>query len=190
MSCSCCSGETHKKETFEPFIDPAPLAKRCKLDNGDKKFKMPMVGPETEGWNECPLQALPVECYQTCLQYLDIATLTTMRRVSQFTRLTIDSLHPYRELYEHAPQAIRACLSTGVASHIPLLRLHSSLTSMECYYCKTSYVFSIGKPSSKLTRYVATHPGPNSAPTSPSSNAAAPASSASETIPPSSQSIS
>ena len=152
MSCSCCSGETHKKETFEPFIDPAPLAKRCKLDNGDKKFKMPMVGPETERWNECPLQALPIECYQTCLQYLDIATLTTMRRVSQFTRLTIDSLHPYRELYEHAPQAIRACLSTGVASHIPLLRLHSSLTSMECFYCKTSYVFSICKPSSKLTQ--------------------------------------
>lgn len=137
MSCSCCSGETHKKETFEPFIDPAPLAKRCKLDNGDKKFSLPMVGvgQVTDG-----LQALPVECYQACLQYLDIATLTTMRRVSQFTRRTIDSLHPYRELYEHAPQAIRACLSTGVASHIPLLRLHNSLTSMECYYCKTAYV--------------------------------------------------
>jgi hypothetical protein len=135
MSCSCCSGETHKKETFEPFIDPAPLARSCPLDNGRKNFAKSMVGP-----GPSLMQALPVECYQACLQYLDLGTLTKMRRVSQYTRHAIDSLPSYRDIYEHAPQALRACLSTNVAPHIPLLRLHNSLTTMECFYCKESYV--------------------------------------------------
>jgi hypothetical protein len=119
-----------EKEKYDPFIDRDLLARRFPLDNGPKEFKNPLASPESR------LQSLPAELYQACLQYLDIATLTTMRRVSQFTRRTIDSLHQYKELYKNAPQALRACLSTGVAPHIPLLRLHNSLTSMECYYCK------------------------------------------------------
>jgi hypothetical protein len=140
MPCACCNGRSHSQDTFDPFIDPTELATRLPLDNGGRIFALPFLGPDGEAWNSCRLQALPTECYQTCLQYLDIANLTKMRRVSQFTRSTIDSMPQYRDLYEHAPQALRACLSTGVASHIPLLRLHESLITMECYYCKISYV--------------------------------------------------
>lgn len=112
------------------------LAKRLPLDNSRKNFTLTMIGPDGEGWNNCQLQALPTECFQTCLQFLDIASLTRMRSVSQFTRSMIDSMPQYRDLYEHAPQALRACLVTGVAAYIPLLRLHESLITMECYYCK------------------------------------------------------
>ena len=87
-------------QEYDPFIDWDLLARRLPLDNGLKEFKNPMATPESQ------LQRLPVELYQGCLQYLDIATLTGMRRVSQFTRRTIDSLHQYKELYENAPQAL------------------------------------------------------------------------------------
>lgn len=97
-----------------------------------------MIGPDSNDWKSCKVQSLPLELYQACLQYLDLATLTSTRRVSQYTRHAIDSLYQYQELYEHAPQALRACLSTGVAHHIPIPRLHHSLTTMECYYCKNS----------------------------------------------------
>jgi hypothetical protein len=92
-----------------------------------------MIRPNTSALG---LQNLPVELYHECLQYLDIATLTGARRVSQYSRATIDSLYNYKEIYENARSALRACLLMGVAKHITLLRLHDSLTSLECYYCK------------------------------------------------------
>jgi len=128
------------QEIYDPFINRNILTRKIPLDNGPKKFVSPMIGPESQGWGNCRLQSLPAEIYHACLQYLDIAALTGMRRVSQFTRLTIDSLHQYQELYEHAPQALRACLGMGVAAHIPLLRLYDALTSLECQYCPSSYV--------------------------------------------------
>ncbi|KAH8589734.1 hypothetical protein B0O99DRAFT_692294 [Bisporella sp. PMI_857] len=136
MPCAGCSGRHHKSQSFDPFIDLGTLIEKCRLDNGTKLFKNPMIGPNSKGWGACRLQALPNECYQACLQYLDIGTLTVMRRVSQFSRLAVSSIYQYREIYEHAPQALRACLSTGIASHIPLLGLHNALTTMECYYCQ------------------------------------------------------
>jgi F-box domain len=145
MSCSCCSHE-HKANIFEPFVDRFALLTRCRLDNGPKRFKKPSIGPESNEWNGSKLQSLPIELYQASLSYLDLATLTAMRRVSQYTRHAIDILYQYQELYEHAPQALRACLSTGVASHIPLRRLHHSLTSIECHYCKPLHYHS---PDSK-----------------------------------------
>lgn len=136
MPCACCDGRVHVSDAFDPFIDTWNLFQKCRLDNSLSKFKLPTIGPDSSGWELCRLQALPAECYQQCLQYLDLGALTIMRRVSQFTRLAISSLPQYRELFENAPQALRACLVSGVASHIPLLRLHHALTSMECHYCK------------------------------------------------------
>lgn len=135
MSCVCCSQES-KTATYEPFINRFALLTKCPLDNGPRTFKCPMGGPQQR--TSSSLQSLPVELYQACLQYLDLGTLTAMRRVSQYTRHAIDTLHQYKELYEHAPQALRACLSTGVAAHIPIRGLHHALTNMECHYCKTS----------------------------------------------------
>ena len=181
MSCSCCSS-SHSKEAYEPFIDPFDLAEHCHLDNYRTEFKNAMIGPDSDGWGESRLQSLPIELYQACLQHLDIATLTAMRCVSQFTRYTIDSLHQYKELYDHAPQALRACLATGVAPHIPLKQIHHSFINMECYYCKTSYVLLFTMSSLLLTPPVI-HPNPHSDPTSPSTTAAERACSACATIP-------
>ncbi|KUJ09361.1 uncharacterized protein LY89DRAFT_690403 [Mollisia scopiformis] len=134
MSCSCCTPGLYADD-FEPYIDANRLAQLCRLDNSKTRFKKPMVRPEQQ---DCRLQKLPVEVYHNCLQFLDVGTLTSMRAVSQYTRSSIDSLHHYKELYKYAPQALRACLSTAMAPHIPLLRLHEALTTMECYYCKQS----------------------------------------------------
>ncbi|CZR62964.1 uncharacterized protein PAC_12861 [Phialocephala subalpina] len=134
MSCSCCSPASTKG--FDPFIDGSKLESRCRLDNTRSRFKSPMVRPEDQ---ESSLQKLPIEVYHNVLQYLDIGTLTSMRAVSQYTRASIDSLHPYKELHDFAPQALRACLSTEMAPHIPLLRLHNALTTQECHYCKQTY---------------------------------------------------
>jgi len=140
MSCSCCSHD-EKTTIFEPFINRFTLLAKCPLDNGrTRQFKEPEMCPPRDDWNTSKLQSLPIELYQACLSYLDIATLTMMRQVSQYTRHAIDSLYHYQELYEHAPHALRACLSTGAAPHIPLRRLHHALTTMECYYCKISSV--------------------------------------------------
>ena len=139
MSCSCCSPDTEERP-FEPFINSFTLVVRCPLDNGPKRFRYPQGGLNVAERKNSKLQSLPIELYQNCLSYLDLATLTAMRRLSQYTRGAIDSLYQYQELYGHAPNALRACLCTGVALHIPLRRLHHALTSMECYYCKTSSV--------------------------------------------------
>jgi len=134
MSCNCCSAGFHTSDGIDPFIDPSTLARKCPLDNKKHTFKSPPLHPSSSPKGK--LQALPTEIYQQCLQYLDIKSLTDMRRVSQFTRSTIDGMHQYKELYEHAPQALRAVLSMGVSANTELFRLRESLTDMECYYCK------------------------------------------------------
>lgn len=134
---------------FEPFIVADNLERYCRLDNTKSRFKSPMVRPEEQ---ESSLQKLPTEVYHNVLQYLDVGTLTSMRSVSQYTRSSIDSLHPYKELYEFAPQVLRACLSTEMAPHIPLLRLHKALTILECHYCKQSYVTPLTSAKPLLTR--------------------------------------
>lgn len=134
MSCSCCSPGLPTK-SFEPFIVADKLERYCRLDNTKSRFKNPIVRPEEQ---ESSLQKLPIEVYHNVLQYLDVGTLTSMRSVSQYTRSSVDSLHPYKELYEFAPQALRACISTEMAPHIPLLRLHNALITLECHYCKQS----------------------------------------------------
>ncbi|KAE9365159.1 hypothetical protein N431DRAFT_473238 [Stipitochalara longipes BDJ] len=154
MSCSCCSHDS-KEKTFEPFIDRFTLLLKCRLDNGPRRlrYRQGEVYPYDRE-DSSKLQSLPIELYQACLSYLDVATLTAMRRVSQYTRGAIDSLYQYQELYEYAPQALRACLCTGVGSHIPLRRLHHALTSMECYYCKIS-----DDPQSTFGAYLSLYEG-------------------------------
>jgi hypothetical protein len=136
MACACCT-QALSADDFEPFIDAGNLVGRCPLDNGRRKFKKPMVRPENQA---SFLQKLPIEVYHNCLRHLDVGTLTSMRTISQYTRASIDSLLPYQRLYQYARSVLRACLSTGMAPHIPLLRLQDALTTPECYYCKQSLV--------------------------------------------------
>lgn len=135
-SCSCCVDLMARSD--KPFISSTTLTSHCPLDSCSRSFKLPGIEPHSAGWNQCGLQSLPVEIYHACLQHLDLATIISLRIVSQYTRECISSLRQYQELYEYAPQALRAVLATGVAANIPLLRLHHALTSMECYYCLTS----------------------------------------------------
>lgn len=136
--CSCLSCADLTTRSDKPFISSTTLANHCPLDGRSRSFKVPRIEPNSPGRHECGLQSLPVEIYHACLQHLDLATIISLRAVSQYTRECISSLHQYQELYEHAPQALRAVLATGIAASIPLLRLHHALTTRECYYCLTS----------------------------------------------------
>ncbi|KAK0105437.1 hypothetical protein ONS95_004195 [Cadophora gregata] len=151
MVCSCCNLTAPR---FEPFIDPSSLQLLCPLDNEKKDFKL-AVGTSREGNTmQSMLEHLPIEIYHNCLQYLDLGSIITVRRLSQTTRSAVDSLLQYKELYEHAPNILRACLKTGIAPHIPLVRLHHALTTLECHYCKTSKT-----PSFKFSSYLSLHTG-------------------------------
>ncbi|KAH7390314.1 hypothetical protein BKA64DRAFT_120413 [Cadophora sp. MPI-SDFR-AT-0126] len=151
MACSCCDPTTPR---FEPFIDPNSLQLFCPLDNEKRSFKL-TVGTDLKGnASKCRLQSLPVELYHNCLQYLDLGSITKIRAVSQTTRSAVNSLLQYKELYEHAPHVLRACLRTGIAPHLPLLRIHHALTTMECHYCRTSET-----PSFKFSSYLSLHTG-------------------------------
>ncbi|KAH8646370.1 hypothetical protein BGZ60DRAFT_521575 [Tricladium varicosporioides] len=150
MSCSCCLAQSVILDRpRQPYIDATVLAERCPLDNKRKSFSSPRLNPGSITWNESRLQSLPIELYQACLQHLDVQSLTNMRGVSQYTRFAIDGIYQYGEIYKHAPQALRACLSTEVACHIPLRRLHHALTSMECYFCK-----NLEDPKSRFGTYL------------------------------------
>ncbi|PVH73384.1 hypothetical protein DL98DRAFT_519951 [Cadophora sp. DSE1049] len=151
MVCSCCDLTTPQ---FEPFIDPSSLQLLCPLDNEKRKFRLTVGTPRDGNAMQSTLQSLPIELYHNCLQYLDLQSITTIRRVSQTTRSAVNSLLQYKELYEHAPHALRACLRTGIAPHIPLLRLHNALTTMECHYCTTS-----DSSSFKFSSYLSLHTG-------------------------------
>ncbi|KAH6705339.1 hypothetical protein BKA61DRAFT_147882 [Leptodontidium sp. MPI-SDFR-AT-0119] len=151
MSCTCCDLTT---PSFEPFIDPYSLDLLCPLDNQKKTFKLTVGTPRSGSPRKSRLQDLPIELYHNCLQYLDVGSITTLRSISQTTRSAIDSLLQYKVLYEHASNALRACLRTGIAPHIPLIRLHRALTTMECHYCKTSET-----PSINFSSYLSLHTG-------------------------------
>jgi hypothetical protein len=134
--CPLCSGLDSRPD--RPFISSSTLAYHCPLDNPSRTFTFPAKGPGSVSWPLRGLQSLPLELYHACLQYLDVRTIVALRTVSQYTRHVVSSFHQYKELYEHAPHALRACLATGASISIPIWRLHHSLTSIQCYYCQAS----------------------------------------------------
>ena len=78
---------------------------------------------------------LPLEILQNILQQLDLHTLTLMQSLNRTAKLLVHSLPQYRDIVAHAPNALRAMLSTGMASYYSIDDLYGSLRSQECFLC-------------------------------------------------------
>ena len=81
------------------------------------------------------LDSLPLEVLQYVLQQLDLHTLTLMQSLNQRSKLLVNSLPQYRDVVAHAPNALRAMLSTGLASFFSKDVLCSTFRSRECFLC-------------------------------------------------------
>lgn len=80
--------------------------------------------------------ALPHHIIEYILdEYVDIASLTTLRRVNREVRRSINALPKYQAVMEHAPGVIRAALSIEVASAFTARDLWLALISKKCTYC-------------------------------------------------------
>ena len=78
---------------------------------------------------------LPVETTQNILSNLDLSTLTSLRSINRRMNLLVDSLFPYKEVFTHAPNALRALLSTGAARYFTAIDLQNALRDQKCFLC-------------------------------------------------------
>lgn len=140
MSCSCCFPD--EVEEKDIFLSPSLLARRCRLDHclGIRFAISPNSGFSPA---QSPLLNLPVECFHSILQYLDINSLVTVRRTSQDCRAAVDRLLPWKDIVQHAPQALRAVLALEIGASTLLLQLHTALTTAGCSYCDDEYALTV-----------------------------------------------
>ena len=81
------------------------------------------------------LDLLPLEIIQSILQQLDLYTLALMQSINHRSKLLVDSLPQHREIVTHAPNALRAILSTGLAPHFTIHHLSRALRAQDCLGC-------------------------------------------------------
>lgn len=114
--------------TNEVCLGPSALARCCPLDSAPAK-------PATLSFSLGALDILPLELRTAVFLRLDVQSLTTLRRVSQSARLAVDAFPPYKSVRQHAPELLRAVLSTQVAGHNTAVDLYNVLLTQNCRYC-------------------------------------------------------
>lgn len=119
-------------------IEPESLEKNCPLDNG--RLEQPTVSKSNSGSkrsNTGTLRAfpLPLEIMSSILSLLDLRSLTNFRAVSWGSRALVDGLPKYKSIIHHAPNALRALLSTKTARYFTALDLFKALSSQACVNC-------------------------------------------------------
>ena len=101
----------------------------------------PLAQPRLGSLNTADLQplgqldVLPLEVVQRIFQLMDIQTLTRMQCLNHRSNLLVTSLPQHRDIVMDAPNALRAMLSTGLASDFGIDDLHRALRSEECFQC-------------------------------------------------------
>ncbi|CAF9942373.1 hypothetical protein IMSHALPRED_003644 [Imshaugia aleurites] len=120
-----------RQEIHRLSINLETLEQRC-----------PLTQPSSvDGSNTASLQSLgqldslPLEIIQNVIQLLDLHTLILMQSLNHRSKLLVNSLPAHRDIVAHAPNALRAILSTGLASHFTIYDLYSALRSQECCMC-------------------------------------------------------
>ncbi|KAI9889269.1 MAG: hypothetical protein M1814_005644 [Vezdaea aestivalis] len=128
-------------------IDQAKLETQCPLDNGRwdplafNRYSL-RCGRSiqrhtkvTRTLTTAPLLNLPFEITQQIFQSIDLETLTHCRAVSWGTRALIDSLPEYNIIISHAPNTVRALLTTELAHLVSPLELLGVLCTERCSDC-------------------------------------------------------
>lgn len=78
---------------------------------------------------------IPLETTQHILAHLDLSSLTLVRSTSKRMNLLVDSLHAYGKIVTHAPNALRALLSTQSAQYFTAIDLYNALRAQDCFLC-------------------------------------------------------
>lgn len=108
--------------------DVNELRRKCLLDQASGSSRNSRSdGTDTREFLS-RLDELPIEMMQNIFEGLHIQTLTNLRSVNRRAMSIVNSLPQYKEIVTHAPDVLRAMLSTKVAQHYELTRLYSELT--------------------------------------------------------------
>ncbi|KAB8300136.1 hypothetical protein EYC80_000366 [Monilinia laxa] len=126
---------TQPSEEYQPFISTIQLARKCPLDGKTNKYFTYSMLDANNVDNPGPLVKIPREVFERILKNLDIKSLSIVRRCSQYCREAVTSILEWQEISQHAPEALRAILSTGIGANILLIRLYHALTNPECEFC-------------------------------------------------------
>lgn len=117
-------------------IEPEELERHCPLDNA-RLERRGTHQPNTHVrllniWN---MRALPLEITHLILSLLDLKSLTDFRAVSWDSRALVDGLPEYGTIIQHAPNALRALLSTNMALYFTTTNLFRALSKQDCFIC-------------------------------------------------------
>ena len=119
-------------------IDTELLRQLCPLDQSSSKTPLASkIRAATASLGR--LDVLPLETLQNTLSYLDLSSLTCLRSISRRLRALVDSLHHYRAVVTHAPNALRALLSTHAAPFFTASDLYQALRAQDCFWCGDNF---------------------------------------------------
>lgn len=122
-------------DVFDRTIDTDDLQRYCPTDQ--VSLKTPSASCMRDATASLGrFDKLPVETTQNILSNLNLSTLTSLRSTSKRMNLLVGSLFPYKEVFTHAPNALRALLSTGATRYFTAVDLQNALRSQECFLCE------------------------------------------------------
>lgn len=115
-------------------IDTDHLHQNCPLDQ--KSLKPPSASSVQGAYASLGrFGRLPIETTLNIFANTDLSTLTLLRSISERTSLLVDSVLPYEAVVTHAPNALRALLSTGSAQYFTAIDLYNALRAQDCFLC-------------------------------------------------------
>lgn len=118
-------------------MQPESLQKHCPLDNGRLEARSTAQSSDTSASTGVgDLDGLPLEIIQLILAMLDLQVLTYFRGVSWQARRLVDSFLPYDAIIRYSPDALRALLSTHMATHFTAQDIFRALRTEACFGCK------------------------------------------------------
>ena len=121
-------------DLYDRTIDTEYLEHECPLDQTSFKVPIPSSKQHAIASIGC-FDQLPLEITQCILSNVDLATLTLLRSISKRMNLLVSSIFLYKEAVTHAPNALRALLSTGAAHYFTVIDLYNALREHECFLC-------------------------------------------------------
>lgn len=125
-----------RPELTRMTIQPQSLQKHCPLDNGRLRLRTVFDAKCTASLSTIGyLEALPPEIIYSTLIILDLQSLTDFRAISWHARALVDSFAPYSAIVQHAPDALRALLSTHTAVHFTAQDIFKALCTQTCFGC-------------------------------------------------------
>ena len=115
------------------------LRKSVPLDNGrhEKVKRTGIFRKKAKLGSSGLFEALPLHIIHQILEdYVDIETLTTLRRVNRSMRAAVDSTPAYVKIIQQIPQIIRAALSVHAAFGFTCNDLWAAFIAKECTHCR------------------------------------------------------